>query len=298
MSDTPENSQVVLDFVKWFTHDNFAPSVFLKSNLVPTRMTEDEFAEQLRTTQIQCTAEVVYYRQKIWAYQYGASLKPKLADVAVALCWQFGWKMAIPVPLARFWLGLETRPNDFDEFVYDQSISRTYEEVGLKLLPADNPRLFGLSTLGQMIKLGVPGDMPVRQLQDLGRHAAHGYFDKERARELLLQDLASGLLNEREFIVARSFLDAKDVGVQHQAPNDFDPAKHEDAPRLTDWTTFEDGDEMFLTARRIDGHPGISDGERLRHSSPLIWIDANRGWARTLSRFYRLLRKDEDEEAS
>ena len=295
MSDMPDNSQLVLETVKWFAHDDISPIVFLKSDLVPDKMTEYEFAEELRTNQIQCTAEVVYYRQKIWTYQYGVILKPKSADVAVALCRRFGWKIAIPVPLARFWLGLETRPNDFDEFVYDQPIAQTYEDVGLTLLPADNPRLFELSSLGQMIKLGIPADMPVQQLQNLGRHAAHGYFDKERARDLLLKDLASGLLNEREFIVARAFLDARDTGVQHQAPDDFDPAKHDDAPRLTDWSTFEDRDEMFLTARRIDGHPGISDGERLRHSSALIWIDKKRGWAKTRSRFYRLLKKDEDE---
>ncbi len=71
--------------------------------------------------------------------------------------------------------------------------------------------------------------------------------------------------------------------------------KHDDAPRLPDWSTFEDRDEMFLTARRIDGHPGISDGERLRHSSALIWIDEKCGWAKTRSRFYRLMKKDEDE---
>ncbi len=52
---------------------------------------------------------------------------------------------------------------------------------------------------------------------------------------------------------------------------------------------------MFLTARRIDGHPGISDGERLRHSSALIWIDEKCGWAKTRSRFDRLMKKDEAE---
>jgi len=295
MSDMPENSKLVLETVRWFAYDDTSPSVFLKSDLVPGKMTQYQFAEELRTKQIQRTARSIYYRQKIWTYQYGVALKPKPADVAVALCRHFGWKIAIPVPLARFWLGLETRPNDFKEFIYNKLTARTYEEVGLTLLPSDNSRLFELSTLGQMIRLGVPADMPVLQLQNLGRHAAHGYFDKERARELLLKDLASGLLNEREFIVARAFLDAKDIGVQHKAPDDFDPAQHDDAPQLTDWSTFADGDEMFLTAGRIDGHPGISDGERLRHSSALIWIDKKRGWARTRSRFYRLLEKDGDE---
>ena len=298
MSDMPDNQEMVLETVKWFAYVDISPIVFLKSDLVPNKMTEDEFADELRTRQIQCTADHIYYRQKILTYQYGANLKPKPADVAVALCRQFGWKIAIPVTLARFWLGLETRPNDFDKFVYDQPVARTYEEVGLTLLPADDSRLFKLSTLGQMIKLGVPADMPVQQLQGMGRHAAHGYFNKERARALLLKDLSSGLLTEREFVVARVFLDAKNTGLQRKAPDDFNPAQHDDAPRLTDWSTFEDGDNLFLRADRIDGHPRISDGERLRHSSALIWVDAKRGWARTQSRFYRLLRKEEDEDVS
>ena len=295
MSDMPDNSKLVLETVRWFVYDDISPSVFLKSDLVPGKMTQYQFAEELRTKQIQRTARYIYYRQKIWTYQYSVALKPKPADVAVALCRHFGWKIAIPVPLARFWLGLETRPNDFKEFIYNKPTARTYDDVGLTLLPSDNARLFELSTLGQMIKLGVPADMPVQQLQDLGRHAAHGYFDKERARELLLKDLSNGLLNGREFIVARAFLDARDTGVQHKAPEDFDPAQHDDAPRLTNWTTFEHGGELLLAARRIDGHPRISDGDKLIHSSPLIWIDKKLGWSRTQSRFYRLLKEEEAE---
>lgn len=298
MSNMPDNSKLVQETVRWFAYDDTSPSVFLKSDLVPSTMTQYQFAEEFRKKNIQRTARYIYYRQKIWTHQYGVVLNPKPADVAVALCRRFGWQIAIPVPLARFWLGLETRPNDFKEFIYNKPTVRTYEETSLTFLPSDDSRLFKLSILGQMIKLGVPADMPVQKLQNLGRHAAHGYFDKERARELLLKDLASGLLNEREFIVARAFLDAKDIGVQNKAPDDFDPAQSDGAPRLTDWSTFEDGDEMFLRARRIDGHPGISDGERLRHSSPLIWIDKKRGWARTRSRFYRLLEKEDDEVVS
>lgn len=298
MSNMSDNSKSVLNIIEWFAHDDLAPSVFLKSDLVPDKMTQSQFAGELRTKKIRRTARHIYYRQKIWTLQYGIDLKPKPANVAVALCRNFGWNIAIPVSLARFWLGLETRPNDFKEFFYNEPIARTYEDAGLTLLPADNSRLFELSILGQMIRLGISADMPLQQLQELGRHAAHGYFDKERVREPLLKDLASGLLNEREFFVARAFLDAKDIGVRHEAPDNFDPTKHGDAPRLTDWTTFESGDELFLTASRIDGHPSFPDGERLRHSSPLIWIDKKRGWARTQSRFYRLLKKDEDDEVS
>ena len=86
MSNMPDNSELVLEFVEWFAHDDLAPSVFLKSDLVPGKMTQYQFAEELRTKKIQRTAGYIYYRQKIWTRQYGVDLKPKPANVAVALC--------------------------------------------------------------------------------------------------------------------------------------------------------------------------------------------------------------------
>lgn len=190
----------------------------------------------------------------------------------------------------------EGRPYEF--FAVEKSDEHWLpSEPDLTSIPADDSRSFELSTLGQMIRGGVPADMPIQQLQGGGRYAAHGLLDKRRARELLLMDLASGLLNEMEFVIAAAFLDTKDIGVQHKARDNFYPGKYDDASRPTDWTTFEGGDDLSLTVRRIDGDLGISDGERLRHSSPLIWIDKKRGWVRT-RRFYRFLKKDEDDEVS
>ena len=45
--------------------------------------------------------------------------------------------------------------------------------------------------------------------------------------------------------------------------------------------------ELMLAARYLD-HPTLGSQESLSHSSPLIWIDEGRGWARTVSRHYRL----------
>jgi len=47
----------------------------------------------------------------------------------------------------------------------------------------------------------------------------------------------------------------------------------------------------YLSAGIIRGHPYIADGERLAHSLPVIWIDEAIGWARTRSRYYRLIGK-------
>lgn len=44
-----------------------------------------------------------------------------------------------------------------------------------------------------------------------------------------------------------------------------------------------------LTGGRLEGHPFLVSPTPWWHSSPLVWIDRRRGWARTNSRLYRLI---------
>lgn len=65
-----------------------------------------------------------------------------------------------------------------------------------------------------------------------------------------------------------------------------------DAPRLEDWSY-----SALLKPRlvgRVTGHPLLGDRPHI-HTSQLIVIDAEAGWVRTMSRFYRLGSPDKNE---
>lgn len=113
------------------------------------------------------------------------------------------------------------------------------------------------------------------------RTAANGILAS--VREWLMSDLASMTSEERA--VAQAILAVPTV-VPRTAPEGFIPPV-ETCPTAHGWRLAEFGDREVLVADLVTGHPDLGD-DRLKRSSPLMWVDERIGWARTTSRFYRL----------
>lgn len=65
------------------------------------------------------------------------------------------------------------------------------------------------------------------------------------------------------------------------------------APRLDEWEVAitkspGDGSYRMTLSGVVIGHPTIQNGQRIRSTSPVVWIDRAHRWARTMSRLYRL----------
>ncbi|MCC8961637.1 hypothetical protein H8A95_04700 [Bradyrhizobium sp. Pear76] len=68
------------------------------------------------------------------------------------------------------------------------------------------------------------------------------------------------------------------------------PKELANAPLIEDWspaiTGAPNGRQMTLVGV-VSGHPTLTDERRIE-TSPVVWIDRHRRWARTMSRFYLL----------
>jgi hypothetical protein len=79
------------------------------------------------------------------------------------------------------------------------------------------------------------------------------------------------------------------------------PSELAQAPLLEDWRMLvvqvkRDAEEIMLPVLtgRVTGHPQHGDIGNLR-TSQVIWLDRDRGWARTWNRVYRLGERARDE---
>lgn len=206
----------------------------------------------------------------------GRLLDPPPFEVAAALCRLHGRKMAIPMDVAEFVLGIRHRPRLYDvvgPFGWDGE--DRLESAGVVLEPAES-RIVSLSPAGQSVALAGS-----KVTEESLREAANGVLGS--TREWLAADLPSLTPEERE--VAEAIL-AVPVGAARRAPEGFMPPT-EMCPTVHGWKVAGFGDREVLSAEWVTGHPTLGD-DRLRHSSLLVWIDEELGWARTLSRFYRL----------
>ncbi|MFT2095651.1 hypothetical protein ACMS1Z_13455 [Acidiphilium multivorum] len=213
--------------------------------------------------------------------------------VAVALARQNGWTLGLPLEMARFLLMMAIRPEECGEIPYDQGTARTYSKIGLTLIPASPSRL-DLSVAGQALATGLPIDCSGEGLSRIGRYAAFGTLGADVSVGDLADDLAAGRLSEPAAIAAGSLVEAvrcTEMIADRQAPPDFVPP--ETAQHLEGWEINGDRgrDGVFrewLRAASWTMYPGGWPPNRLRQSSPLVWIDEGVGYARTVSRVYRL----------
>lgn len=203
-------------------------------------------------------------------------LVPPPFETAAALCRLHGRNMAIPMVVAEFVLGLSSRPRLHDvggPFPWDGD--ERLEVAGVVLEPVD-PRIPSMSPAGQAVALA--GSKVGRENL---REAAHGVLAS--VREWLRGELPS--LTPEERVVAEAIL-AMPAGAPRKAPENFFPPS-EACPTAHGWKVADYGEREVLTADLVTGHPSLGD-DRLRRSSPLMWIDERIGWARTTSRLYKL----------
>lgn len=246
-------------------------------------------------------------------FAFGREPVPPPFEVAAALCRLHGQQMVIPIDVAEFVLGLRLRPRLYDvvgPFGWDGE--DRLESAGVVLEPAD-PRIVSLSPAGQAVALAMtsaegrsgtgPSDCADHRrdrsaasrrtacqavalagsklTEERLREAANGVLGS--TREWLVADLPSLTPEERE--VAEAIL-AVPVGAPRNAPEGFVPPS-EACPTVHGWRVTGFGNREVLAAEWVTGHPTLGDAP-LSHSSLLVWIDEELGWARTLSRFYRL----------
>ena len=222
---------------------------------------------------------------------------PPPHDTAAAICRQNGWELSLPLPFAQFLLGLSERPIELPELPYNQREVRTYTKASVTLIPGDQS-VFGMSVAGQALTIALPREASEPRLKEIGSLSARGPLGRPQIVDGLKHDIDAGLLGERELVAAKVILEtADDLDIPLRAPADWVPPASDAAVVCVDdwWVTLVKGggDRYYcLAADQMTGHPVLGD-TRLAHSSPLVWLDEKLGYARTVSRVYRLGRRSE-----
>lgn len=219
--------------------------------------------------------------------------------MAGGLANQNRWRLVLPAEMSRFLMGRIPRPdlNQIQNFLYDQAQERHYERLGLTLTPVPDKRVLDLNAAGQVIWHHIHQDNPPTdaELRKNAKFAATAWFSNYTLATWLKEDVQADKLEGQERLLAQAILAAaaESPKVAEEAPADFDPTAHEaEAARVHDWwlLTGKDG-SRYLAALRIENHPHIADGRSLARSTALVWFDMKQGWARTRSRYYRLMGK-------
>jgi hypothetical protein len=169
-------------------------------------------ADKLRTGRARRLTPHIYAATNAWGdlmlAQYGGRGEietPAPHLVAIALCRQFGWRIALPTDVARHITGVGERPESVPVMPYNHSERREYPALGLTLEPAP-AALFDLSPAGQALALGLPLDASEEGLLSIAAVAGRGALREPLLRKGLKQDLAAGLLGERARLVAEALV--------------------------------------------------------------------------------------------
>jgi hypothetical protein len=292
-----ENTKVVFSLVASFTpRVDTSPIVFGRKTIKNDNESRKLFKQQLRLGNTKIVLPHIYAARRIYM---PFDTPPMAHAIAWALAVEHGWRVALPVEIAKFLLGKRERPDE-DEvrvFLYDEPEIRLFEKYGFSFLPAADMSLFDLTVAGQAIRLGRDkADENMNDIVQIGRFAANAWFRNEPFTSLLTQDLESGKLTGYDQLLALAIREEllNPQQISRVAPKDFNPAEHQDAATVKGWRLNKRGDgSECISALSITGHPHIADGERLARSTDIVWIDETSGWARTRSRVYKLLDKDE-----
>lgn len=277
------------------------PHVFCKNMIKPSLEVRERIAQSIRTGHTKIIMPQIYSRPArnfpISAYD------PVPYQLAIALAEQHGWHIALPIEMGQFFMGRAARPRVrlIDHFVYDQIAERHFDiSSPFTMAPAIDGRLFSLNAPSQVIFQHIqtyPHATDGELLAD-ARFAAASWLGEPSIKKSIAQDLNADRLQGREAFLAHSILRAAQTQpkVQPQAPDGFDPTMHEaNAARIYGWSIEENhfGD-LYLTADRIENHSEIRDNNSLRYSTALVWYDLKIGWARTRSRYYRLMGQNDE----
>lgn len=298
--DTHDNMYQVRDLLNSFDPQlQYRPTIFCRNHIKPTLQAHRLMAHSLQTGFAKILLPKIYSKQLILfpipAYD------PVAHQIAFALADQRDWRIAFPVEMSQFFMGRASRPKmeELQEFFYDQPDEIRFDITpSLTLRPVQDKRVFELTAVSQAIfqHIHTNPDASDRELLADARFAAASWIGEPSMQEALTRDLNAGRLRGREIYLAQAILwsaQADQKALDH-APAGFDPAEHEArAARIYGWSIETNHlGNLYLRADRIENHTEIPDNRRLAYSTALVWHDLKLGWARTRSRFYRLM-KDE-----
>lgn len=289
-----ENTRDVFATVGLFEHDNiFEPTVYCRKEIKATLEAHESIAELMRKRTVMPLLPRIYWQHDLLTLK---GIRPTPLRVAKALAREHIWRVALPVEISRFFMGRCSKPDvrKIDTFLYDQDIVRDYEKVGLKFKPVPDMRLLEFNPAGQVIWHHIHYETGIsrKALIEDARYAAAAWFNDPLFRGWLVADMRENRFEGLELFLAQAIMNAfeEEIGIAREAPADFNPSEHEaEATRIFGWQLVEGRGRFFLRAHRIENHAHISDGDSLDRSTPLVWIDEKLGWARTRSRYYRLM---------
>lgn len=293
-ADRLANTRQVTELLHAFCMPNLMqPVVVARRSVKLTMEARHIVAQKIRTRGWTIIAPRVYAYGSLFSVQGDL---PSAYHAAVGLAQQYRWRLMLPVEMSRFFMGRIPRPDptEINIFHYDQPEVRHYEKLGLTLKPVPDPRALELNAAGQVIWHHVhqqPAPTNLELLRD-ANFAAAAWFSNATLSNWLMEAEKSGRLDGKELFLARAIIAAstEDTGVADKAPADFDPAAHEaTAARIYGWSIQEHKGSAYLVAQAIENHPHLPDGKSLGTSTALVWADLSIGWARTRSRYYRLM---------
>lgn len=291
---TPTNNHVVSLLNTILNTDDIC-RVIVGSDLSPENMAKlHDYCEASLARQIIPDVYIIAEPDGAWAYCSGHDSLPQPYphQLAWGICRARGWRMALPMSVARFLLAIDERPMAYTVGAIPYDRLKPFSVRGLLNLEPGHHDLFGgVGVAGQALISALPHDASRDELRAIGETAARGVISAETFLSPLREDVALNLLGDRERFVAEIILESvagRTGQALRGAPGSFVPPDH--APIVNGWAIgSRDGDECLI-AVAVSGHPLIEDGHRLI-SSALIWIDEEAGWARTESRHYRLGRR-------
>ena len=275
---------------------DYRPHVFCKNRIRPSLEVREHIAGSIRAGTTKVLLPRIYRRPSRRFPIPG--FDQARYQIVFALAEQHGWHIALPVEMGQFFMGRGSRPTTLwiDRFFYDQPTERRFDtEPPFTLLPAQDNRIFELNAASQAVfqHIQLHPEATDEALLDDARFAASSWLAEPALKTGLAQDLNAGRLKGKEAFLAHAILWTAQTlpPVQSRAPAGFDPALHEDkAPRIYGWSIEKGRDgELYLRADHIENHPEIGSQEGLRRSTNLVWYDLQSGWARTRSRYYRLI---------
>ena len=272
------------------------PEVFCKEGLLPNLKTREYIARKLRSGKIRVVSPGIYCRSN---FMFSPSMYyPASFQIAWALAKKNRWHLAVPIEISQFFMGKQSRMDmgKIRTFTFDQPTEQVYQiESPIIFQPSADHRLFELNAPSQTLFFHIqlhPNASEDELLAD-AKFAAASWLGEAQFKELIAQDLKAGRFHGRELFLANSILQAARMPTitEAHAPAGFDPSPYEaEATRVYGWKIVEDDQiGLHLRAKYIENHPHIRDGSSLAHSTALIWFDQKIGWARTRSRFYRLM---------
>lgn len=234
--------------------------------------------------------------------------RPSIDSIAEAVARLRRARLIISERIARGFLGIEERysvetPHLVGLSDIDETMTFGSQEGKPMIIaePVPNFVLAHETTLSHMIIQGFRRLVAEESKDAIDAAVHHAIFGMHPS--LLLEHAALARLELDEpfaTILERLVSEAKKHAVARialpkmSAPPNWSPPTDFDGPTVAgEWRLVPAAitgiEYRVLFGGDLFGHPGLPHASRNWRSSPVIWIDEKRGWARTYSRLYRLM---------